>query len=266
MRLSPKQAENLLVRNIDKVPVYLVVKQLKDETELLHWCVPSVSLFYLHHLLEGICTHWWQMRQNCTILRNMQNFTWCRLAPLWDHLLNSHQVSLYAHFAPKSISPKSSKSAEYPLTKFRDPREPLISSTFLESLNSFDEETNFLRFLKFSNFVPLEVVSLLPSPLKEWQLPQALRECDRQSPPLYREKIYILAKMGNAREGLSILLREVGDVKMAIHYLEVGDRSCTPLTFHSNTILISGKMLWIMPWPITTSWWIPFPLVWLMDL
>ena len=198
-------------------------------------CVSSLFLLYEHHfwkvfaLIGDQCT---RAVQHSGVCRVSLDAGW--LTPLWDPPLNSHQVSLYAHFAPKSISPKSSKSAEYPLTRFRDPREPLISSAFLESLNSFDEETNFLKFLKFSNFVPLEVVSWLSSLLEEWQLPQALRECDRQSPPLYREKIYILAKMGNAKEGLSILLREVGDVKMAIHYLEVGDRSCTPLTCHDK--------------------------------
>lgn len=36
VKLSPKVAENLLVRNIDKIPVAFVVKQLKEETELLH--------------------------------------------------------------------------------------------------------------------------------------------------------------------------------------------------------------------------------------
>jgi hypothetical protein len=35
--LSPKLAEELLVRNVDKIPVFTVVKQLKEHTELLHW-------------------------------------------------------------------------------------------------------------------------------------------------------------------------------------------------------------------------------------
>jgi hypothetical protein len=50
----------LLVRNIEKVPVYLVVEQLKDETELLHWSVLSPPFLLLITLLilcsEGIST------------------------------------------------------------------------------------------------------------------------------------------------------------------------------------------------------------------
>jgi hypothetical protein len=153
-----------------------------------------------------------------------------------------------------------------------DPNEPLISPGLLQKSlrNSFSEETDFLKFLKFSNFVPLEIVSPLPCPPSSPSLSlslslslcllsissrQALRECDRQTPPLFREKIYILARIGNAKEGLAILLREIGDVKMSIDYIEVCLRDGLPhLCTVSNTISISGRMSSTTPWLITTSW------------
>lgn len=46
VRLSPELSETLLMRNIDKLPVYAVVEQLKDDRALLHW--------YLHGLFVNI--------------------------------------------------------------------------------------------------------------------------------------------------------------------------------------------------------------------
>ena len=65
-----------------------------------------------------------------------------------------------------------------------------------------------MTFLKTSNFVPIEL---------------ALRECEQQRPPLYDEIVYLLAKMGNTKEALSILLQEIADAEKAIEFVETFD-------------------------------------------
>lgn len=155
------------------------------------------------------------------------------------------QVALYAHFAPKydhdhpQIFHNSSIQAPDEHTNYTNSNsdshsnnnssgfgkngkshfKPLIilpstedegegdtSNSYLHSMHQIEEQSDFLKFLKYSNFVPLEV---------------ALRECERQTPPLYREIVFILAKMGCVKEGLLLLLRELGDVQLAVKYIEL---------------------------------------------
>ena len=120
------------------------------------------------------------------------------------------QVALYAHFAPKN-DPKSTRKSEQNETSNEAITEshcqPLIvlPKCSDSSIKQIEEQSDFLKFLKYSNFVPLEV---------------ALRECERQSPPLFREIVFILAKMGCVKEGLLLLLRELDDVQLAVKYIE----------------------------------------------
>jgi hypothetical protein len=142
------------------------------------------------------------------------------------------QVSLYAHFAPKydprtfhnsanqdtDDSNVSTTDGTTPAKNGNTRVQPLIilpsadgtdsdeCNSYLHSMHQIEEQSDFLKFLKYSNFVPLEV---------------ALRECERQNPPLYREIVFILAKMGCVKEGLMLLLRELGDVQLAVKYIEL---------------------------------------------
>lgn len=137
------------------------------------------------------------------------------------------QVALYAHFAPKfdpaSLHTSSSNNgtgtgtgtSTVGVKNQNGHVKPLIilpgavdddGDSYLHSMHQIEEQSDFLKFLKYSNFVPLEV---------------ALRECERQSPPLYREIVFILAKMGCVKEGLLLLLRELGDVQLAVKYIEL---------------------------------------------
>jgi hypothetical protein len=75
------------------------------------------------------------------------------------------------------------------------------------------EENGFLIFLKKSSFVPL---------------PLALQECEKRSPPLYREMVYILARMDAKRDALGLLLREVGSAYDAIKFVESQDKKLWP--------------------------------------
>lgn len=141
---------------------------------------------------------------------NSQEYSECHLT----------QVSLYAHFAPK-YDPIASDVNEIEESKSEgtadnSDRRPLIvlpssgdstsGSASSHNMHQIEEQSDFLKFLKYSSFVPLEV---------------ALRECEKQSPPLYREIVFILAKMGCVKEGLLLLLRELGDVQLAVKYIEL---------------------------------------------
>jgi hypothetical protein len=169
VRLSKNLAGNLLVRNIDKLSVSTVVKQLRSERHLLHW--------YLDLLFKRIPETY-----------NTQEYADFHIS----------QVSLYAEFAPAFVRPvitasENVDSSSLPVQRAIKPKEP---------------DSDFLVFLKTSNFAPLEI---------------ALKECQKRRPPLYMEIIYILAKMGNQKEALSILLQKIGDVQLAVEFVEAND-------------------------------------------
>ena len=125
----------------------------------------------------------------------------------------SHSHSLLTLFSP-TLPPSSlfSPSPHLSLTLFSLPPLPpfslppsLISPLFslpplppFFSLFSppplFSSLSEFLLFLRSSHYAPLDL---------------ALRECEKRKPPLYLEMIYVLGKMGNTREALALLLREV---------------------------------------------------------
>jgi hypothetical protein len=163
IRLSKELSANLLVRNLEKLPVSLVARQLRTDNKILHW--------YLHTLFSRIPEQY-----------NTQEFA--------DYHIM--QVSLYAEFAPKFIktvddSPKSSNGQGL--------ADQWVDTPELSTKpHQVVVESDFLLFLSTSTYAPLEI---------------ALKECERRRPPLYPEIIYILARMGNKKEALSLLLREV---------------------------------------------------------
>ncbi len=69
-------------------------------------------------------------------------------------------------------------------------------------------DSELLRFLRGSNFVPLEV---------------ALAACERRDPPLYDEMVYALGELGMTQQALSILLVHVRSVRRAIEFVEAHD-------------------------------------------
>ena len=58
-------------------------------------------------------------------------------------------------------------------------------------------ESDLLSFLMWSNHVRLET---------------ALAECQKRTPPLYDEMVYILGRIGHTQEALNILLEKIGSV------------------------------------------------------
>ncbi len=70
-------------------------------------------------------------------------------------------------------------------------------------------DSELLRFLRGSNFVPLEV---------------ALSACEKRDPPLYDEMVYALGELGMMQQALSILLVHVRSVRRAIEFVEANDK------------------------------------------
>jgi vacuolar protein sorting-associated protein 41 len=73
-----------------------------------------------------------------------------------------------------------------------------------------DYRSDLLSFLMWSNYITLE---------------GALAECQKRSPPLYNEMVYILGRMANNKDALTILLERVGSVQRAIKFVEANDKS-----------------------------------------
>lgn len=61
--------------------------------------------------------------------------------------------------------------------------------------------SDLLAFLQWSNHVELE---------------PALAACERRSPPLYDEVVYILGRIGHTKEALAILLEKIGSVSRCV--------------------------------------------------
>ena len=182
VRLSKDLSANLLIRNLDILPVSNIAKQLRVEKHLLHW--------YLQTLFKRIPDKY-----------NSQEYA--------DYHIM--QVTLHAEYAPKFVKTEMKKRQS---SAGIDSDQNINSSRWIDCpdlvipTRSANVDTEFLVFLKTSNFAPLDL---------------ALRECEKRKPPLYPEIIYILARMGNKKEALSILLREIGDVYQAIEFVGTHD-------------------------------------------
>ena len=186
VRLSKPLAARLLLTNIDKLPIRSVAQQLSADRRLFLW--------YLHLLFTD------------PLAREIYS----------DELeyadLHARQVQLYAEFMPKNPlygrhtrrgtsvgSVGSAVDAEHNNLSNSDAVPEQVIPKRVTTVDS-----DLLVFLK-SGLAPLDL---------------ALQECEKQQPPLYREMIYILAHMGNQRKALHLHLTEIGDVGLAIEFIE----------------------------------------------
>jgi hypothetical protein len=114
--------------------------------------------------------------------------------------LHARQIQLYAEFSRKGPPAVAAQSVS-------PGRSSSTSSEFVSRHRlGQPEESDLMRFLK------CEFTGAL--------LDLALSECERQSPPLHREIIYILARKGCQRRALGVLLTEIGDARQAIEFIE----------------------------------------------
>jgi len=111
--------------------------------------------------------------------------------------LHARQIQLYAEFSPKGSASVPSQLKSAPGT---------IELDIVSAHRLGHSESDLMMFLK------CEFTAAL--------LDFALSECERQSPPLHREMIYILARKGCQRRALSVLLAEIGDAGQAIEFIE----------------------------------------------
>jgi hypothetical protein len=185
VRLSRIHAEAFLARNIDKISIPSVVKQLKSDRKLLHW--------YLDLIFK-----------RCFELYNSPEYA----------EYHTMQISLYAEFTPNKLrfqSNKTKSSENYSDQDEVEEIKPFCRSGFeLIRNNDNNSESDFIKFLKGSAYASLEL---------------ALKESEKRKPPLFREMVYILAKMGAPRDALRLLLREIGDAYDAISFIEANDKS-----------------------------------------
>lgn len=183
MRLSKELSVSLLMRNIDKIPIAHVVRQLK-----------AVDKYLLHYYLN-------YMFRKYDMYNNDKTYS-------EYHIM---QVSLYAEFSPKTNNQlennKSFKSISKSITS--ETNDIALEDNFAELIGSRKKnqlaESDFMYFLRTSKFYPLDF---------------ALRECEKAKPPLYQEMVYIFDLKGLRREALSLLLRQIGDITAAVDFIE----------------------------------------------
>ena len=76
-------------------------------------------------------------------------------------------------------------------------------------VNKGGYDSEFLRFLRWTSFVPFE---------------EAHEACAAANPPLHDEMVYCLGKMGKTAEALRLLLDEIGSVSRAVAFVEAHDK------------------------------------------
>ena len=190
-RLSREHTEQFLLRNIEKLTIKTVVQQLKKiDRRSLCW--------YLHMIFT-----------NCFDVYNTEEYA----------SYHRMQISLYAEEAALSNAAKRGNVDN----KENAERNNIYHTQQEEIKNGFDLitggdtqviEDDFIAFLKHSNYVPFD---------------EALRECESRNPPLYKEMVYILARQGQPKKALGLLLREDGNAIDAIRFVESHDRDLWPL-------------------------------------
>lgn len=126
--------------------------------------------------------------------------------------LHLRQMELYAEFAPK---PK--QSAPVSATATSAPP-AAVTSTRVKT-----HDSDFLMFLR-ANLVPAK---------------QALAECERQDPPLYTEMIYLLSQLNRQKEALQLHLHKIGDVSLAIEFIENSLEGGASLNLHGDVSALS---------------------------
>ena len=185
VRLSRPLSATLLLTHMSKLPIRAIAQQLSADRRLLLW--------YLHLLFTDPTA--------LEIYGSDQDYG--------D--LHALQVQLYAEFTPKVTYSASgtedgcdSAGAEaLPAMAGADEAPPAPVRLALSSNHGLPPSP-LMKFLQ-SGLAPLDL---------------ALQACEKQSPPLYREMVFIYAEMGETRRALQLHLKHVGDMSAAIAFVE----------------------------------------------
>ena len=120
------------------------------------------------------------------------------------------QVALYADFPVSKYTRRASYSSRgddifHPRGKSLRFHPDASKHKRVEPLLDPVSDSDFITFLRFSNYAPLEL---------------ALEECQSRQPPLHHEIVYILNMLGRKEEALNLLVLEIGDMRAALAFVE----------------------------------------------
>ena len=176
---------NLFFHALHSVPLTSSLSVLN----VLYCCVLSIR--YLHTLFTRIPEQY-NTQPEYSEYHTMQIPLYAQFAPAFKRSDNkenkeikSFNEKLHGNNSSNIISNKNSNlSSQAPGTSSFSSSSSSSSSSFSSSSSTQRQQvvdSDFLIFLKKSNFAPLEI---------------ALKECEKRKPPLYLEMIFILGKIG----------------------------------------------------------------------
>ena len=152
---------------------------------------------------RSLCRYLHMIFTNCFELYNTEEYA------------NYHrmQIPLYADEAMRLYALDKEKAAR---NDEQIPKENIMKDGFdlITGRDTDNKEEDFITFLKHSSYVPLD---------------EALQECENRNPPLYKEMVYILARQGQSKKALGLLLREEGSAINAVRFVEANNRNLWPL-------------------------------------
>ena len=146
-----------------------------------HTCCALLLPRYLHTLFTRIPEQY-NTQPEYAEYHTMQIPLYAQFAPAFRRSDNREAKSFNEKLHGNNINANLNLNPNSPLTSLPQPSSS-SSSTSSSSSSQRQQvvDSDFLIFLKKSNFAPLEL---------------ALKECEKRKPPLYLEMIFILGKIG----------------------------------------------------------------------
>lgn len=100
-----------------------------------------------------------------------------------------------------------------------------ILISFLQYLDALDKVDNSGRYHSrmvdlYAKYAPEKLLSFLRRS-NSYPIQEALDICKREL--FYREMVYLLGRMGNTHEALTIIIRNLNDIQMAIDFCKEND-------------------------------------------
>lgn len=210
VRMDRELAGDLLVRYVDRLPVESVVKQLQQEQE-----GPVATASAKAGRQRRASSAATAVAAASASDASSSLLLWY-LHLLFRRLPDQYNDPAYKDFHVLQVELYAKAAPPFAPVKEGDEDGPYAS--------------DLLSFLMWSNHVRLETT---------------LAACERRSPPLYDEMVYILGRIGHTKEALTILLEKIGSVTRAIDFVERHDKALwRDLTAHSlqNPVFLAGLL------------------------
>ncbi|GAB5034467.1 vacuolar protein sorting 41 [Nannochloropsis oceanica] len=248
VQMDRGQAGGLLVRHVDRFPVESVVRQLQQQQQQEDQQQEDGQIRRQHDssapaatasaastvsTVRGRAASSSSSSSSSSLLLWYLDLLFRRLPDQYNHPDYSRyhllQVELYAAAAP-TFRPVAGSSHIDTIASTTSAN--VDEDAVDENDSSLDPPytSALLSFLTWSNHVRLET---------------ALAACERRTPPLYDEMVYILGRIGDTEEALRILLFEIGSVRRAIDFVDRQDKGLwKDLTEHSlnHPVFLAGLL------------------------